>query len=184
MANAQGIRAGRAYVELGVSDKLTAGLRRAQQRLKAFGAGVQAVGMGLIKAAALVAVPLLAATKIFSGFGDQVAKMARRTGFSVEALSELRFVAAQTGTSLEALENGLRRMQRSIYDAERGLSTAVDGLADMNLKFQDLKGKAPEEQFKMIGEAISQIENPTKKAALAMVPVSYTHLTLPTTPYV
>jgi len=30
MANTQGIKAGRAYVELGVGDKLTAGMKRAQ----------------------------------------------------------------------------------------------------------------------------------------------------------
>ena len=34
MANTSGIKAGRAYVELGVGDKLTAGLNRAQARLR------------------------------------------------------------------------------------------------------------------------------------------------------
>ena len=41
MANTSGIRAGRAFVELGVSDRLTAGLRRAQRRLDAPVVGVQ-----------------------------------------------------------------------------------------------------------------------------------------------
>lgn len=36
MADTQGIRAGRAFVGLGVSDKLTAGLKRTQQPLKTF----------------------------------------------------------------------------------------------------------------------------------------------------
>jgi len=40
MADTRGIRAGRAFVELGVSDKLSAGLRRAQKRLEAFGPGM------------------------------------------------------------------------------------------------------------------------------------------------
>jgi hypothetical protein len=44
VANAKGIRAGKAFVELGVSDKLTAGLRRAQKRLHAFGAGLRNIG--------------------------------------------------------------------------------------------------------------------------------------------
>jgi hypothetical protein len=44
VANAKGIRAGKAFVELGVSDKLTAGLRRAQKRLQAFGAGLRSIG--------------------------------------------------------------------------------------------------------------------------------------------
>ena len=44
MANTRGIKAGRAYVELGVGDKLTAGLKRAQARLRAFGTGVTGWG--------------------------------------------------------------------------------------------------------------------------------------------
>jgi hypothetical protein len=59
-------------------------------------------------------------------------------------------------------------MQRSIYDAGRGLSTAKDALADLGLRFEDLDGLSPEEQFKLLGEAISRIEDPTKKAAIAM----------------
>ena len=39
MADTKGIRAGRAFVELGVSDKLTKGLQAAEKRLKAFGEG-------------------------------------------------------------------------------------------------------------------------------------------------
>jgi hypothetical protein len=37
MPNTRGIRAGRAFVELGVNDRLTRGLRRAQRQLRAFG---------------------------------------------------------------------------------------------------------------------------------------------------
>ena len=44
MADTRGIRAGRAFVELGVSDKLSAGLKAAQKRLEAFGAGLRSIG--------------------------------------------------------------------------------------------------------------------------------------------
>lgn len=37
MRSAQGIRAGRAFVEIGMSDQLSAGLKQAQARLQAFG---------------------------------------------------------------------------------------------------------------------------------------------------
>jgi len=89
----------------------------------------------------------LGTAKAYSSMGDQVAKMAKRTGFGIEALSELTFVASQTGTSLEAMEAGFRRMQRSIYDAGRGLSTAADALADLGLTFEALDGLSPERQI-------------------------------------
>jgi len=168
MPSARGIRAGRAFVELFADDsKLVRGLRRAEKRLKAFGDRIRNLGLKIAGLGAAMLAPLLGATKAFGSMGDQVAKMAKRTGLSVEALSELRFVASQTGTSLEALETGLRRMQRSIYDAGRGLSTQTDALADLGLKYKDLKGLAPERQFKLLADAISRVEDPTRKAALA-----------------
>jgi len=53
MANTKAIKAGQVYIELGVGDKLTAGLKRAQARLRAFGAGVTGWG-----------------TRVLAGIGD------------------------------------------------------------------------------------------------------------------
>jgi hypothetical protein len=168
MASSRGIRAGRAFVELFTDNsKLVRGLRQAGRRLRAFGDRVRNMGMRTAAIGGAMVAPLLGAAKAFSSMGDQVAKMAKRTGLSVEALSELRFAASQSGTSLEAMETGFRRMQRSIYDAGRGLSTQTDALADLGLKYEDLAGLSPEDQFKSLAEAISRVEDPTRKAALA-----------------
>jgi len=169
MPSTQGIRAGRAFVELFADDsKLVRGLRAAERKLKAFGANIRNMGLKMAGLGAAAVAPMLAAAKTFSSMGDEVAKMAKRTGVSVEALSEFRFVASQTGTEFESLEMGFRRMQRSIYDAGRGLSTAKDALADLGLKFEDLDGLAPEVQFKVLADRISQVEDPTTRAAIAM----------------
>jgi len=77
-------------------------------------------------------------------------------------------VASQTGTEFESLEMAFRRMQRSIYDAGRGLSTAKDALADLGLTFKDLDGLSPEQQFKLLADRISRVADPTKRAAIAM----------------
>lgn len=168
MASTQGIRAGRAFVELFADDsKLVRGLRRAEKKLKAFGQGIRSLGLKTAAIGSAVLAPLAASAKLFSSYGDQLAKMAKRTGLSVEALSELRFVASQTGTSLEAMETGLRRMQRSIYDAGRGLSTQTDALDDLGMRYEDLAGLSPEAQFKKLADAIAAVEDPTRKAALA-----------------
>jgi len=144
MPSTQGIRAGRAFVELFADDsKLVRGLRAAERKLKAFGASVRNMGLKMAGLGTAVLAPMLVAAKAFSSMGDQVAKMAKRTGLSVEALSEFRFVASQTGTEFESLETGFRRMQRSIYDAGRGLSTQTDALADLGLRYADLDGLCP-----------------------------------------
>jgi len=168
VANPRGIRAGRAFVELGVSDRLSAGLRRAQRRLRAFGAGVRQVGQRLAVAGAAAAGFLAATVRVFTKAGDELEKMARRTGLSVEALSELGFAAEQSGSDLGTLEKGVRAMQRGINDLERGLSTQVDAFGALGLAIDDLRGLSPEEQFKLIAERLSRIDDPSRRAALAL----------------
>jgi len=149
------IRAGRAFVELFADDsKLVRGLKHAQAKLKAFGQSVRDLGLRLARLGAALLVPMLGAAKAFSSMGDQVAKMSKRTGLSVETLSELRFVATQTGTEFESLEMAFRKMQRSIYDAGRGLSGARDALADLGLRVEALETLSPERQFKLLADRI------------------------------
>lgn len=167
MANSRGIRAGRAYVELGVSDKLTAGLKAAQARLQAFGAGVTSLGVKLTAIGGAIGAPLAASVQHFSTAGDELEKMATRTGLSVEALSELQYAADLSGTSIDDLEKGVRKMQQTITDAGKGLGSAEEALSDIGLTFADLAGLSPEKQFARIAEGISRIEDPTLRAAVA-----------------
>lgn len=166
-SRARGVRAGKAYVELGVHDKLAAGLKRASARLKAFGASVTGIGRRLAIGGAAIGAGFLAATRHFASFGDSLAKMSKRTGVSVRALSALHFAASQTGTDVELLEKGLRRMQRSVYDAGRGLSTTTDALADLGLSFEELEHLAPEDQFRLLADRLGKMEDATLAAGVA-----------------
>jgi len=166
--SSSGVRAGRAYVELNVSDKLTKGLRAAQKKLQAFGEGVRALGMKFITFGGAVVAGLAATTKVFASMGDHLAKMSARTGISVEALSELGYAADQSGTDLDTLEASLRKMQKTIVDAATGSKGAIDALAMLGLTVEDLNSLSPEQQFKLIADRLSKISNPTVKAAAAL----------------
>ena len=169
MPQAGAIRAGRAFVELFADDsKLVRGLKRASAKLKAFGESVRNMGLKLAGLGAAIATPLLASTKVFAKMGDDLAKMSARTGFTVETLSELGFAADLSGASMEVLEIGIRRMQRTLADAASGMASARESLSLLELTADDLAGLSPEQQFKLLAERISQIEDPTLKAALAM----------------
>lgn len=95
----RGIRAGRAFVELGVSDRLTAGLRRAQARLKAFGSNVQAMGQRLVAASAMAAAPLAASSITFARFEQSMARVRALTGASERDLKRLEAEAKRLGES-------------------------------------------------------------------------------------
>ena len=169
MPQAGAIRAGRAFVELFADDsKLVRGLKRAEAKLKAFGEGIRSLGLKLAGLGSAIVAPLIASTKVFAKMGDDLAKMSARTGFSVESLSELGFAAELSGASMEVLENGIRKMQRTIVDAASGMQSAQDALALLGLTVADLDKLSPEEQFKLIADRLAAIEDPTIRATAAM----------------
>jgi len=168
-AGTTSIRAGRAFVELFADDsKLVRGLKRAQAKLRAFGKSIRDMGLKVAAAGSSVVTALLGSAKLYSSMGDQIAKMARRTGLSVETVSELAVAADLSGASVQDLENGIRRMQRTLLDAAQGTKTAEDALAMLGLSVEQLRGLNPEQQFKVLADRLDRIADPTTKAALAM----------------
>ena len=169
MAAASGIRAGAAYVEVFVKDsRLVKGLNTVAKKLKAFGESVTALGTKIAGLGATLAMLLLGAAKLFADMGDDVAKMATRTGVTVEALSELRYAAEQSGSGAEDLEKGLRTMSRNIVEAARGSKEAQKGFARLGLTIADLTGLSPDQRFELIADRLSRIDNPANRATIAM----------------
>lgn len=169
MSTASAIRAGLAYVELYLQDsKLNAGLKAVSGRLKSFGAGVAGIGAGFTALGGVIGTALGGAVAYFTEAGSALADMSERTGVSVEALSELGFAAEQSGSSLEEVEGGLRKMTKLLGAAAGGSKEAEQTLADLGTSFDELKSKSPEEIFSKLGAAIADIKNPAQKSAAAM----------------
>lgn len=166
---AKGIRAGRAFVEVGGDDtQLARVLRRASARLKAFGAGVAKIGAGFAAVGAAISAPLAAATGIFAKFGDQLDKTAARTGLSVEALSELGFAAERSGASLDNVEKAVRKLAVVTRGAQLGQKEFADAFAELGINVVEFAKLNPEQQFSRIAEALSRVEAPGRRAALAI----------------
>ena len=169
MASSQGIRAGQAFVELFADDsKLVRGLKAAEKRLKAFGAGVQSIGTKLFGLGAAAVAPLLGAANVFNEFGSQLDDMSQRTGISAEALSALGYAAKLSGTDLETLEGGVRKMQRFLVEAAQGSKSAESTLSRLGLRLSDLGRLTPDQQFELLSDRISKIKDPAIRAATAM----------------
>ena len=82
------IRAGEAVVEIGTDLRpLDRGMAQVSAKLKNLSKQMRRIGIGLTAAGVALAAPLIAATQVFTDFGDQVAKIARRPGFSSQANS-------------------------------------------------------------------------------------------------
>lgn len=168
MASSKGIRAGAAYVELGVDDRIAAGLKKAAAKLKAFGASVRNIGFALAGIGTSTLSAFGAASKVFADMGSEIFDASIRTGIAAEQLSALKFAAEQSGASLEELEVAARRMSRAITDAAAGSKTAAAALAQLGLTAKDLEGLSPDKQFLLIAKRLNALKNPTLKSALAM----------------
>lgn len=156
---------GDAVLKLGVDtkdlDKGMQGLKgKLQKHSKAIGIGMTAMGGAILAAGAL-------SIKTFAAMGDEVAKMALRTGFSTEALSELRHAAELSGTSLSSLEKASKTLSGAILDAGFGLETYVRAFDKIGLSYEQLKGLSPEDQFLAVMEALAGVTDESEKAALA-----------------
>jgi TP901 family phage tail tape measure protein len=128
----------------------------------------QKVGLIMAGVGVAVAAAMYKLTDSYAEAGDEVAKMAKRTGFAVETLSELRYVAQLGGTSLDSVETALKRMARTIIDADAGMETYLRSFERLNLDVQFLKSMQPEEQFWTILYAIAELPDATERAATAL----------------
>ena len=170
--NAGAIRAGRAFVELFADDsKLVRGLKAASGKLKAWGKTVTSLGMKIMAGGAAIVGPMLAATKTFMSAGDALDKMSGRVGASVEFLSALGHAAQIGGTEIAAMEVGIRRMQRTAYDASQGTKSAKDAFDQLGVSIYGADGqlKGTEQLFMDTAAAISRLDNNTQKAAIATI---------------
>lgn len=168
MANSSNIRAGRAYVELVIKDGIAAGLEKARKKISAFGSVLTAAGAKLAGAGAALLGPLGLASQSYAAMGDELDKMSRRTGVSVESLSELGHAAKLAGTDLNTVEAALRRSQRVVGQAAAGSASAAASLADLGLSVADLQRMDPEAQFLSIADAVAAIPDQARRTAAAM----------------
>lgn len=165
---AQGIRAGRAFVEFGADDsELQRVMRRSSARLKAFAAGMVKIGAGVAAAGAAILAPLTAATVSLVRVGTALDDMSKRTRLSVETLSELGYAAERSGSSLESLEAAMYRMNRRIANASTESGPAVRALKDLGIEAEAFSKLGMDAQLKILADRLNGLNNPALAAQYA-----------------
>lgn len=100
---------------------------------------------------------------------DKFQKLTDRIGGSVEAFSELEFVAERSGVKFETLTMGLQRMTRRIGEvANTGKGEAAPALEQLGLSAEKLANLPLDKQFEAIAEELSKVENTSIRTSLAM----------------
>jgi TP901 family phage tail tape measure protein len=105
--------------------------------------------------------------KTFAQTGDEIQKMALRTGLTTESLSELKFALEQSGSSIEGFEKGIRRMASFIQDGRDGLTETTRALDSLGIAVTDFDGLSPEQSFDLLANALAGVEDNLVQSALA-----------------
>jgi len=148
-------------------DMASGAMRGVGGAAKSMGMSVQKAGMAMTAMGGATVAAMGLAVKSWAAAGNEVQKMAFRTGFAAEALSELKYATDISGASLESMEKGVKRMAKTITDASEGMATYIRAFERIGLNVKDLIGLSPEKQFEIISMAIADLENETIKAATA-----------------
>ncbi len=97
-------------------------------------------------------------------FASDLNDLSAKTGVSTKALQEFKFAGDQVGVTLDDVTNAVFQMQKHLEGGDKSVSSA---LKKIGLSFKDLKGLAPEEQFKLIADALQKIEDPAERSKTA-----------------
>ena len=111
---------------------------------------------------------LASLVKDFANAANHLADMSDRLGIAAEDLSRLHHAAELTGVSTNTLEMALQRMTRRVAEASNGTGEAVKALNALGLSAKELSRLDPSTQFKVLADALEQVENQGDKVALAM----------------
>jgi len=162
------IMAGRAYVSLYMKNGIPEVLKKAKEQLDGFGSSVVGLGAKVAGMGTAIVGGLTGAILHFADAGSALNDMSARTGIGTTALAELGYAAGMTGTAMESVESGVKKMQKNLGGIGPESKKAQEALAAMGLSMDMISGLAPEDQFQAIAESIGSIQDPSQKAAAAM----------------
>lgn len=100
--------------------------------------------------------------------GDELVDLNAQTGVAIDKLMELQMAFDLNGMKAEQVQPVLAKMQRLIAEAGSGSADAAAKFTLMGIAVADIQGLNADEQLMKIGEAITKIENPAQRSAVAM----------------
>ncbi len=156
------------FVTLGFkSDEFSQGINKADKELRKFGLSFNKIGIAAGAFGGAIIAGLSASVKSWAQAGDEIAKLAKKTGMSAEALSELKYAAELSGASIGSLELAYRSMAKAVTEAGEGTKTYVDALARIGLTTADFIGLKPEDQFIKVALGVANLGDELVMSATA-----------------
>jgi len=148
------------------------GIKKASNDVKSLGASLGSIAGGAIMAglSAAAAAAGAAVAGMYSAMeaGGALVDLSEQTGIAIDKLMVLQTAFKQAGMSAEDVQPVINKMQKAIVGAATAGGPAAEAFQRLGLSAAELSGMGADEQLQAIGEAISKIQNPAQKAAIAM----------------
>ncbi len=153
-ATAQGIRAGKAFVEIGALDKTALVLSRVEKRLLAFSARVGEIGRSAISKALVALVPAGLGAKTFAGFDDAMRKVEARSSGTARQMALLREQAKRLGRETSFTAAQVAELQAKL--AQKGFNRGqILKMTDAVLALARAAGEGTEEDTVLAADLLS-----------------------------
>lgn len=156
----------RSEFRIGLKDETARGVASINRSLDSLKSKALVIGAGITASAGIFGVLI----KQSADLADELGKTAQRAGVTVEALSGLQYAAKLSDVDLGALSGGLQKLARTMSDAARGSSIAVDAFGALGIAFVDSTGRLRQTDvvFAEIADKFSKLPDGATKTALAM----------------
>jgi hypothetical protein len=133
---------------------------------KLTGLQTQLAGFGRVFGTLFTVGAITSAAKQVLEYADRIEDLADQTGLSVEALQEMDFAARQTGTTLEGFTNVVFKLGTNLAAGTKAIRDAVEALG---LSYEALRQLSPEDQFREVAKALSEVENVQERNRLGVI---------------
>lgn len=128
------------------------------------GIGSMAKKAGAAIAAAFSVTAIAGAIKSFTDLTGELTDMSAKTGISTTALQKLKFMAEQSGGSLDQATAAITKMGVNLV---KGDDSAVGAMKRLGLSIDDVRRMEPDQAFALIADKIAGIESPMERAKIA-----------------
>lgn len=148
-------------------------LEKSKAKLSRFEKSVSDSTSKIAKSFAVVttaaAVALGALTRNAINAADGVNDLVKQTGISAESLSQLSYAAKLSGTDIDGVITGFRKLTASAFDAANGVKAPADAFKRLGISVTEADGslKGTESLFLDVADSFSKLTDGAAKAAMA-----------------
>ncbi len=117
------------------------------------------LGVGLSGAA------LVGLAKDLMRTGDELKKLADRTGMTVTEIQRLQYIGGQTGVTLDEFSSAVAQLQNRLASGDK---SAVEAVKALGLNFAELRNAGTYQALDMIAASTAKIPDPMKQTQIQM----------------